>query len=97
VHTSTKEENVEVVNSMDFFDMLTQKGIIKKSKPHDNLYKFLLLKQSIPDILFLKKIKKTLKDLSSNEELKDRCDGLVKAKKSEKKSSPSAGPKTHLP
>jgi hypothetical protein len=43
--------------------ILVEKGIVKKAKPHDNLSKFLLLKNSIPDILFFKKIKKTLNDI----------------------------------
>lgn len=83
--TSKKEENVEVINTDDFFSLLSDNGIVKKAKPHDNLHKFLLLKATIPELLFFKKVKKTLKDLVSVEELKGRVNSLVNAKKAEKK------------
>lgn len=85
VITSTKEENVEVVNASDFFELLSKLNIIKSNKAHDNLQKFFALKQSIPDILYLKKILKALKDIKTNESLKQRCNSLVQAKKNEKK------------
>lgn len=71
--------------------ILVEKGIVKKAKPHDNLSKFLLLKNSIPDILFFKKIKKTLNDILHHSQLKSRCDSLVKAKKDTKKGGSSKG------
>jgi hypothetical protein len=37
VITSTKEENVEVVNASDFFELLSKLNIIKSNKAHDNL------------------------------------------------------------
>ena len=67
VEIKDKEEIVGTLKSDDFFRVLKEKGIRKKSKEHSNLKKFMQLNEENPDLLMVKKIKKTLEQMADDE------------------------------
>ena len=59
---------MEVINSKDFFSVLKLKGIRSNDNEHPNLRQFLCINEKNPDILLVKNVKKTLEQMSENEE-----------------------------
>ena len=70
VKTKTKQKNVEIINSNDFFDVLHKIGIQTEESEHDNLKKFLCLGTHYGDKLSIKKLKKIIEEFAFNEELR---------------------------
>ena len=69
VKSKTKQNQVELINSKDFFRILEQRGVRKRATPHENLQKVLSLDPNYPQLLMLKKIAKALDEMAKNEEL----------------------------
>ena len=69
VKSKKKQNNVEIINTKDFYSILQQRGVRKSDKDHENLTKFLQLDPNYPNLLLLKKIAKTLDEMSKNDEL----------------------------
>lgn len=68
VKTKTKHFTMTFIKSEDFFRVLAEKGIRSKDKEHPNLREFLQLNAENPNLLLLKNIRKTLEQMSENEE-----------------------------
>lgn len=69
VKTKKQQKSVEIINENNFYSLLKERGVRKKDTPHANLSHFLQLDQTYPDLLMLKRIAKTLDEMSKNDEL----------------------------
>ncbi len=69
VKTKTKQNVVEIINGTDFFAYLQKRGVRKKDTVHDNLSRFVSLDPNYPNLLMVKKLAKTLDEMSKSEEL----------------------------
>ncbi len=73
VKTRTKQKNVEVINSRDFFEVLHRIGIQTEESEHENLKDFLCLDTHHKEKLSIKKLKKAIEEFAFNEELRKRA------------------------
>lgn len=70
VQIDSKQLQVDLVNSSDFFAVLRSIGINTEEKEHENLKAFLCLDTSVMDKLMVKKIKRAIEEFAVNEELR---------------------------
>jgi len=70
VKTKGKEKKVELINSADFFSLLCKIGINLEDTEHENLKDFLCLDKKHRDKLYLKKLKRTVNEFMTNDELR---------------------------
>ena len=71
VKSKTKQQTLDILKSEDFFRILQENGIRKKATEHENLKQFLALSAGFPNLLVVKSIRKTLEQMSENEEFMD--------------------------
>ena len=71
VKSKTKSQTLDILKAADFYRLLQENGIRKKSTEHLNLQQFLQLSPQFPDLLVLKSIKRTLEQMAENEEFMD--------------------------
>lgn len=69
VKTKTKQNNVEIIDAKDFFDLLQARGVRKKNNEIDNLKTFLQIDPNYHNLLMVKKLTKALDEMTKNEEL----------------------------
>ncbi len=70
VRTKTKEKNVDVINSKDFFEVLHKMGIKTEDSEHENLRNFLALSAGHRDKIHVKKLKRAIEQFAVNEQLR---------------------------
>eukprot|EP00826_Nyctotherus_ovalis_P015908 TRINITY_DN14563_c0_g1_i6.p1 TRINITY_DN14563_c0_g1~~TRINITY_DN14563_c0_g1_i6.p1 ORF type:complete len:240 (-),score=88.34 TRINITY_DN14563_c0_g1_i6:103-822(-) len=78
IRAKAKEKKVELINSADFFSILCRIGIKLEDTEHGNLKDFLCLDRNHRDKLYLKKIKRTLDEFATNEELREEAKNYYK-------------------
>jgi len=71
VKSKDKQQTLDILKAEDFFKLLQQRGIRKKSTEHKNLSEFLRLSPAFPDLLVVKTIRRTLEQMAENEEFMD--------------------------
>lgn len=70
VQIDNKQLQLDLINSADFFSTLKKIGINIEEKEHENLKIFLCLDSSYPDKLLVDKIKKSIEEFATNDELR---------------------------
>jgi len=73
VQTKSSKKNVEVVDLKDFFESIEIIGVSLEDKEHEALANFLCIDPAHKDKLAISKIKKTLEEFATNQELKHRA------------------------
>ena len=70
IKTKNKTKTVDLINSTDFFHILCKIGIKTESTEHQNLKQFLALDPNYEDRIYIKKLKKTIEEFATNQELR---------------------------
>jgi len=74
VKTKTKQKNIELIDSQNFFSVLGQIGIQTEEGEHENLKKFLSLDpEKHPGKISIKKLKTAIEEFAFNEELRKKA------------------------
>lgn len=63
-----EQQGLDLVRSEDFFNLLKERGIRKKSTEHSNLRQLLQCDEANPDILNVDTIKRVLEQMAENED-----------------------------
>ena len=71
LQSKSKQKQVELIKSSDFFGILNEIGIKTEEKEHDNLKQFLCVSGHAKDKIWVKKLKLAVEDFATNEELRD--------------------------
>lgn len=67
VKTKTRENNVDILQTKDFYLRIKIAGLRKTVKEVDNLNKFLCLDAKFPQLLQVKKVVKALEEVAQGE------------------------------
>lgn len=73
IQIDDEEFQLDVINSPDFFEVISKVGIETNEADHDNLKAFLAIDLNYTTKLSLDKIKAAIKEFSSNEELRNKA------------------------
>ena len=71
VQIDSGQLEIDIINSEDFFEVLNKIGISMENKEHDNLKAFLYIDPEYPNKLVVKKLKKTIEEFGSSDELRN--------------------------
>ena len=77
VKSKKKTQELDVMKAEDFFRALYSHGICSEDNEHANLKEFLQLNVKFPDILALKSIERTLKQMTEDEKVGGEVDEVI--------------------
>lgn len=71
IKKNSRQKEVELIKSSDFFEVLSQVGIKTEENEHENLKQFLCLNSKENDLIWVKKLTLAVQEFSFNEELRE--------------------------
>lgn len=78
VKTKKRKKTVDVIKSVDLFEIMYKMGIKTESNEHENLRNFLALNSAHRDLIYVKKLKRTIEQFATNEDLRARAHDCYK-------------------